>query len=68
MAVGVETDYSGLPTRLLLLVDPTTGRPLGREDILTTDAGALGVEVPAVIGYEAYLAADRVDETAVPQP
>lgn len=67
-AIGIETAASGLPIRELLLLDPSTGRPLGAEEVLTIDPGALNVRVPAVIGYEVHLAADRVTAAAVPAP
>jgi hypothetical protein len=66
VAVGLDTDYGGLPSRLLLLLDPATGRPLGNEEILTTDPGLLNVAIPSVIGYEAYLETGWVDASAVP--
>lgn len=45
----------GLPRRLVLVIDPGTGRLGSSEEILTTDAGKLGVDVPAVIGYRLFL-------------
>ncbi|GIF45153.1 CU044_5270 family protein [Actinoplanes xinjiangensis] len=57
-AFSVTTADSGLPTRYTLILDPATGTLLGYEKVLTTDAGKLDVRVPAVIGYETYLAAD----------
>ncbi|WP_182875497.1 CU044_5270 family protein [Microbispora sp. H10670] len=45
----------GLPRRLVLVIDPGTGRLDSSEEILTTDAGKLGVGVPAVIGYRLFL-------------
>lgn len=71
VAVGFDSDHSGLPTRYLLIVDPDTGTPLGYEQILTTDAGKLNVQVPAVIGYTSFLAGGPVqttDETGPPIP
>lgn len=62
VAVGFDSDYSGLPARYELIVDPATGTPLGSEEILTTDPGKLDVEVPAVIGYVVYLAGGNVDD------
>jgi hypothetical protein len=50
----------GLETRYSLIVSPTDGTLLGYEKTLTRDAGKLDVTVPAVIGYESYLAADYV--------
>jgi len=68
VAIGIESDAGGLPARELLLLDPDTGRPLGSEEVLTTDPGLLNVRVPAVISYEVYLAADRVPAGQVPVP
>lgn len=61
VAVGLDTDSSGLPTRHAIILDPQTGDVLGYEQILTTDAGNLNVRVPAVIGYELIVAAGEVD-------
>jgi len=63
VVVGFDSDYSGLPARYELIVDPATGTPLGSEEILTTDPGKLDVDVPAVIGYAVYLAGGNVDDT-----
>ncbi|MGX6600933.1 sigma factor [Micromonosporaceae bacterium Da 78-11] len=57
-AFSLVSDYSGLPTRYTLIVDPVTGAPLGFESMLTTRAGKLDVRVPAVIGYETYATAE----------
>ena len=53
-AFGVESDASGLPTRYVLVVDPTTGQLLASEQWLTADAGRLDVPVPSVIAYTAF--------------
>ncbi|MBX6387183.1 MAG: CU044_5270 family protein [Microbispora sp.] len=45
----------GLPKRLVLIIDPETGRLNSSEEILTKEAGKLNVEVPAVIGYQLFL-------------
>ena len=58
-AFSVVSDRSGLPTRYTLILSPADGRFLGYEQMLTTKAGRLNVTVPAVIGYETYLKADR---------
>jgi hypothetical protein len=60
VAIGIESDAGGLPSRELLLLDPDTGRALGSEEVLTSDPGQLNVRVPAVISYEVYLAAGLV--------
>jgi hypothetical protein len=56
-AVSLVSDYSGLPTRYTLIVDPVSGALLGFESMLTTSAGKLDVRAPAVIGYESFLVA-----------
>ena len=66
LAVGFTSSYSGLPSRYLLLLDPRTGALLGTEELLTTDPGALDVEVPAVISYTVWLEADTVPAGDVP--
>lgn len=58
--LGVDSAYGGLPSRVLLLVDEATALPLGSERILTSDAGALNVRVPAVTSYTSFLAAGPV--------
>ncbi|MFD0636241.1 hypothetical protein ACFQ9X_36405 [Catenulispora yoronensis] len=60
-AFAVEGDYSGLPTRYTLLVDPATGAVLGDEVVLTQSAGGRKVSIPAVIGYDLYEVAERTD-------
>lgn len=52
VAVAVSDASGGLPESLRMILDPATGHLLGFEEVLTTDPGALGVAVPAVIGYE----------------
>lgn len=68
VAIGFDTNVGGLPSRYMLIIDQDTGTPLGVEEVLTTDAGKLGVEVPAVIGYEVVLAGGRVNSTDVSGP
>jgi hypothetical protein len=63
IAVGFDSDYAGLPTRHMMIVDPDTGTLLGLEEILTTDPGKLNVRVPAVISYIVYLAGGNVAST-----
>jgi hypothetical protein len=52
---SLESDYTGLPTQYTLIIDPTDGRLLSSESILTTTAGALNVPVPSVIGYTVFV-------------
>ncbi len=63
VAVGMDADYSGLPTSHRLLIDPDTGNLLAEEEILTTDAGALNVPIPSVISYTLNLASGAVPDT-----
>jgi hypothetical protein len=63
IAVSVESDYSGLPTRYTLIFDPDDGRLLGTEDMLTTTAGKLGVRVPSVISYTVFLDGSRYTDS-----
>jgi hypothetical protein len=65
LAVGVDSAYSGLPTRYSLIFDPLTGRLLASEQMLTTRAGKLNVKIPSVIGYSMWLADGRVDQIGV---
>lgn len=68
-AVGLDSSTSGLPTRHVLLFDPTTGELLGAEDILTKSAGQLGVPIPSVISYVIYVRDGLVrSDTSVPPP
>lgn len=61
VAFSVDSDYSGLPTRYTVIIDPDDGRLLGAEEMLTTTAGALNVRIPSVIGYTTYLEAFYTD-------
>jgi hypothetical protein len=58
IAVSVNSDYSGLPTRYTLIFDERTGRLLDSESTLTTTAGKLGVPIPSVIEYKVFLSAE----------
>jgi hypothetical protein len=53
-AIAFDFDLS-LPKRWMLVISPETGRLLAFEEILTTDAGKLNIQIPAVIGYEVFL-------------
>jgi hypothetical protein len=57
-AFGMESDYSGLPTRHVVIIDPADGKLLGYEAMLTTTAGKLNVPIPSVISYRCYLVAE----------
>ncbi len=68
-AVGLDSTSSGLPTRHVLLFDPTTGELLGAEDILTKSAGQLGVPIPSVVSYVIYVRDGLVrSDTSLPPP
>lgn len=67
LAVAVDSAMSGLPTRYALLIDPTDGRLVGQEKTLTTTAGALGVPIPSVISYTAFLDAAHTHDTEPPR-
>jgi hypothetical protein len=62
LAFSVESDYSGLPTRYTVIVDPHTGALLGEEEELTSRAGKLNVKVPCVIAYTTFLGAKYLDD------
>jgi hypothetical protein len=57
LAVGLDSAYSGLPTRYVLIIDPQTGQLLADEETLTTSAGKLNVRIPSVVSYEVFLSA-----------
>ncbi len=63
IAVHLDSDHSGLPTRYTLIIDPATGKVLGDEQMLTTDPGLLGVPVPSVTAYTTYLESRYVPDT-----
>jgi hypothetical protein len=68
-AVAIDSDYSGLATRYVLLFDPTDGQLVGSEDVLIKRAGSLDVAVPSVISYVIYVRDGHVrDETSSPPP
>ena len=62
IAFTIDSAYSGLPNRHVLIVDPDTARLLSYESVLTKTAGALNVDVPAVTSYEVFLGSGRVDD------
>ncbi|MGH8891149.1 MAG: CU044_5270 family protein [Acidothermaceae bacterium] len=68
-AIALDSGYSGLPTRYVLLFDPTDGKLLGSEDVLTKSAGSLNVPIPSVISYVIYVRDGHVrDDTSSPPP
>jgi hypothetical protein len=58
-AFAVDTSYTGLPQRQILMFDTVTGTLLASEDLLTKTAGALGVAVPSVISYTLFFPTGR---------
>ncbi len=66
VAIATNSKHGGLPNRHVLLFEPNTGALLAYEQILSSDPGALGVKIPAVISYTAFLASGRTDTTAQP--
>lgn len=54
VAVSAEGDFTGLPTRWVLVFDPKTGRLLASESWLTKTAGKLPVTIPAVTDYKIW--------------
>lgn len=55
VAFGTDSDDTGLDRRHVLMVDPSTGRLLGYEEVLTGDTGALDLESPVVTTYTVFL-------------
>lgn len=51
IAFAADSTFTGLPTRHVLVVDPGSGRLLASETWLTSDAGKLGITVPAATEY-----------------
>lgn len=49
-----SADANTLPTRVAVVIDEKTGALLSFEKMLTRDAGALPVEIPAVLAYETF--------------
>lgn len=62
LAVHLDTDHGGLPTRMTMVIDERTGRLLGSETTLTETAGKLNVPVPSVIDYTTYRASTMTDD------
>jgi len=68
-AIALDSTDSGLPTRHVLLFDPSDGELLGEEDMLTKSAGSLGVAIPSVISYAIYVRDGHVrTDTSLPPP
>ncbi|MFF0400960.1 CU044_5270 family protein [Streptomyces sp. NPDC005248] len=59
-AFSLTSRFGGLPNKTTMVFDASTGSLLAYEEELTTDAGALHVEVPAVIGYTTFLTSERI--------
>lgn len=54
LAIAVDSDHSGWPSRYVLLLDPRDGRILGYERVLTEPVGPLDVAAPAIIDYTIF--------------
>lgn len=54
IAFAADGDFTGLPTRYVLVFDPATGRLLASETWLTQSAGSLGIRVPAATDYRLF--------------
>lgn len=68
-AIAIDSEYSGLPARYVLLFDPNDGTFLGSEDMLTKTAGNLNVPIPSVISYVIYVRDGQVsNDTSRPPP
>lgn len=59
-AFSLTSRFGGLPNKRTMVFDASTGSLLAYEEELTTDAGALHVEPPAVIGYMTFLTSERI--------
>ncbi|MGW6098885.1 CU044_5270 family protein [Streptomyces sp. NPDC055157] len=59
-AFSLTSRFGGLPNKTTMVFGSSTGSLLAYEEELTTDAGALHVEVPAVIGYATFLTSERI--------
>jgi hypothetical protein len=57
-AYSVTSNFTGLPTRYTVIIDPTSGQLLGLEQTLTTRAGSLNVPISSVVEYETFRVAD----------
>lgn len=58
VAFSLVSDGGGLPSKKTVIFDVKTGVVLGREEMLTEDAGKLNVPIPSVISYTSYLSRD----------
>ncbi|SBW28058.1 CU044_5270 family protein [Protofrankia symbiont of Coriaria ruscifolia] len=63
LAFSVDSSMSGLPTRYILIIDPTDGRLLDQEQVLITSAGALNVPIPSTISYVVFADAAHTSDT-----
>lgn len=51
IAFAADSTFTGLPTRHILVFEPTTGRLMASETWLTSSSGKLGISVPAATDY-----------------
>jgi hypothetical protein len=70
VAVGFQSTAHGRPAAFNFLFDPYTGALVGYEEIITTllinpatGRDYLNIKIPAVVNYEAHLAAGRTNAT-----
>jgi hypothetical protein len=54
VGVALELPDNG-PTRVVLIIDPSTGHLLGREDLLLGGGRELGITTPAIIAFTAIV-------------
>ena len=54
VGLTVDSSYSGLPTRYMLIIDANDGKVLSYEEMLTEDPGKLNVQIPSVISYQVF--------------
>lgn len=63
-----SAEANTLPTRVAVVIDEKTGALLSFERMLTSDAGALPVDIPAVLAYEVFYPATTETEHALTAP
>lgn len=63
-SIGVTSDYSGSLTRNELIFDPSTGRPLGTQQVLLETVKYLDATPPYVTSASAFLKTGATNSTA----
>lgn len=51
LAFAADSTFTGLPTKHILIFEPTTGQLMASETWLTSSSGKLGISVPAATDY-----------------